>query len=94
MNSKKQIDEGIIKLLKNVTLLFTTIIPVGILPREIQAAFPGESQLRQSHTTQPTVQAGCCSVSIIHQTLTWTTGSLTCTQMLMYVIAQGGVQTQ
>ena len=56
MNSKKQIDEGIIKLLKNFTLLFTTIIPVGVLPREIQAAFPGESQLRQSH--YPTNSAG------------------------------------
>ena len=34
-----------------------------------------------SHATQPTVHAGCFSVSIIHQTLTWTTGSLTCAQM-------------
>ena len=37
--------------------------------------------------------AGCFSVSIIHQTLTWTRGSLTCTQMLMHVIAHEGVQT-
>ena len=29
----------------------------------------------------PPVRAGCSSVSIIHQTLTWTTGSLTCAQM-------------
>ena len=36
--------------------------------------FPGESQL-----SQPPVHAGCFSVSIIHRTLTWTTGSLTCT---------------
>ena len=33
----------------------------------------GESQLRQSYATQPTVRAGCFSVSIIHRTLTWTT---------------------
>ena len=28
------------------------------LPWEIQAAFPGESQVRQSRTTQPRVHAG------------------------------------
>ena len=31
--------------------------------------------------------------SIIHQTLTWTKGPLTCTQMFMRVMAQGGVWT-
>ena len=56
-------------------------------------AFPRESQLRQSSTTQPTVHAGCFSVSIIHRTLTWTTGSLTCAQMLMHALAHGGVRT-
>ena len=34
--------------------------------------------------------AGCFSVSIIHQTLTWTTGSFTCPQMLMHAVAHGG----
>ena len=29
------------------------------------------------------------SVSIVHRTLTWTTGSLTCAQMLMHAIAHG-----
>ena len=71
----------------------TTIVPHGFLLCEIQVAFSGESQLQQSRATQPTVHAGCFSVSIIHQTLTWTTGSLTWTQMLMHVIAHGGVQT-
>ena len=28
-----------------------------------------------SHVTQPTVHAWCFNISIIHQTLTWTTGS-------------------
>ena len=42
---------------------------------------PGKSQLRQSRATQPTAHAGCFSVSIIHRTLTWTTGSLTCAQI-------------
>ena len=51
---------------------------------------PGESQLRQSRATQTTVHAGCFSVSIIHRTLAWTTGFLTCAQMLMHAIAHGG----
>ena len=66
---------------------------MGFLPWEIRVAFPGESQLRQSRATQPTVHAGCSSVSIIHRTLTWTTGSLTCAQMLMHAIAHEGVRT-
>ena len=33
------------------------------------------------------------SVSTIHRTLAWTTGSLTCAQMLIIAIAHGGVQT-
>ena len=52
--------------------------------------FPRESQLQQSRATQPTVHAGCFTVSIIHQTVTWTTGPLTCAQMSMHVIAHGG----
>ena len=38
------------------------------------------------------VHAGYVCVAIIHRTLTWTTGSLTCAQMLMYAVAQGVVQ--
>ena len=45
-----------------------------------------------SRATQPTVHAGCFSVSIIHPTLTWTTGSLMCTQMLMHAVAHGSVR--
>ena len=66
---------------------------MGFLPWEIQVAFPWESQLRQSRSTQPIVHAWCFSVSIIYQTLTWTTGSLTCAQMLMHAIAHRGVLT-
>ena len=66
---------------------------MGFLPWEILVAFPRESQLQQSHTTQPRVHAECFIVSIVHQTLTWTTGSLMYTQMLMHAIAHGGVQT-
>ena len=68
-------------------------MPMGFLPWEMWVAFPGESQLPQSHATQPTVHDGCLSVSIIHQTLTWTTRSLICTQILIHVIAHWGAQT-
>ena len=67
--------------------------PKGISPTRNSDCFLGESQLRQSRATKPTVHAGCFSVSIIHRTLTWTTGSLMYTQMLMHVIAHGGVRT-
>ena len=77
-----------------LTLLFyNCIVPMGFLPWEIRVAFPGKSQLRQSRATQPTVHAGSSGVSIIHRTLTWTTGSLTCAHMLMRAIAHGGVRT-
>ena len=66
---------------------------MGFLLWEIRVAFPGENQLRQSRATQATVHAGCFSVSIIHRTLPWTTGSLTYAQMLMHAIAHGGVRT-
>ena len=59
------------------------IVPLGFLPWEIRVAFPEESQLLPSRATQPTGHIGWFSVSIIHRTLTWTTGSLTCVQMLM-----------
>ena len=67
-----------------------SIVPLGFLQWEFWIAFPRESQLRQSRSTQPMVHAGCFSVSIIHRTLTWTTGSLTCAQVLMHAIAHGG----
>ena len=74
-------------------LILQLIVPFEFLPWEIRVAFPGECQMRQSRATQPTVHAGCVSVSIIHRTLTWTTGSLTCAQMLMHAFAHGGVRT-
>ena len=72
---------------------YNCIVPMGFLPWEIRVAFPRGSQLRQSRATQPTVHAGCFGVSIIHRTLTWTAGSLTCAQMLMHTIAHGGVRS-
>ena len=70
----------------------TCIVPLGFLPWKILVAFLRKSQLQQSHATQPKVHTGCFSVSMIHQTLTWATVFLKCTQMLMHVITHGGVQ--
>ena len=72
---------------------YNCIVPVGFLPWEIRVASLGQSQPQQSRATQPTVHAGCFSSSIIHRTLTWTTGSLTCAQTLMHAIAHWGVRT-
>ena len=75
-------------------LLFTIALSLmGFLSWKIRVAFSGESQLRHSRATQRTVHTGCFIVSIIHRTLTWTTGSLTCAQMLMHAIAHGGIRT-
>ena len=71
----------VVTLLSSVLFLFyfyfsyNFIVPLGFIPWKIRVAFPGESQLRQIRATQPTVHAGRFSVSIIHRTLTWTTGS-------------------
>ena len=73
--------------------VYNCIVTLRVLSWEIHVAFSGESQLRQSRAIQPTVHAGCFSVSKIHPTLTWTTGSLTCAQMLKHAIAHGGVRT-
>ena len=61
--------------------LYNFTVPSGFRPEEFPVAvafLAGESQLQQSRATQPSVHAGCFSVSIIQRTLTWTTGSLTC----------------
>ena len=47
----------------------------------------------QMYCPTPVVHAGCFSVSIVHQTRTWTTGSLMSAEMVMHVIAHGSVQT-
>ena len=72
----------------SLLLLFTTVLSQWDFSHgKIGLLFIGESQLRQSRANQPTVRAGHFSVSIIHRTLTWTTGSLTC------AIAHGSVRT-
>ena len=77
IGSEKAIWEGILFFL---FLLFTTVLSQwDFYHGKFGLPFPGESQLRQSRATQLTVHGGCFSVFIIHRTLTWTTGSLTCT---------------
>ena len=63
------------------------IIPLGFLLLSL-----GKASC-DSPTAQPTVHAGCFSVSIIHQTLTWTPVCLTCAQTLMHAVARGCVWT-
>ena len=75
--------------LKKKKKIHSRSVPLRFLQWEIRITIPGESQLRQSRSIQPAVHVGCFTVSIIRQTLTWTTGSLTCAQMLMHAIAHG-----
>ena len=59
------------------TLLFTAVLSQWDFSHG-QFGLPSpEKASCDSHSTQPQMHAGCFSVSIIHQTLTWTTGSLT-----------------
>ena len=58
---------------------------------KIRVGFRVECQLQQSGATQAIVNAEW-SVSIVHPTLAWTTGSLERAQILMHAIAHGGVR--
>ena len=69
------------------------IVPLGLFLWKIRIVFLGESQLRQSRNSQPTMHAGYFYVFIIHRTPTWATRYSTCAQMLMHAIAHGGVRT-
>ena len=71
-------------------LFYNCIVPLGLFPREIQVAFPVESQLPRSRAAHATVHAWRSSVFVTHRTLAWTTGSLTCAHMVMHAIALGG----
>ena len=70
------------------SFFYNCIVSMGFLQGK-SVVLPAESQLQQSRVTQPWVHAGCLSVSIIHRTLTWTTGSSVCAQMLMHAVAHG-----
>ena len=77
---------------KAITFLFHLYRRIGISPmgNSIFFSLSGKSQLRQGRATKPTAHAGCFSVSIIHRTLTHTTGSLTCVRMLTNTIVHAG----
>ena len=72
---------------------FQLYCPIGISPIGNSDCFPMSNQPCHSQATQSREHAGCFSGSIIHRTLTRTTGSLTCLLMLMRAIAHGGVRT-
>ena len=42
----------------HLLLFYNCVVSMGFLPWEIRVAFPGESLLRQSRATQPSVHAG------------------------------------
>ena len=62
------------------------IVPLGFLPWETCVVFPLEKASCDRCATWPVVPAGCFGVSITYHTLTWTTGSLTCAQVLIHAI--------
>ena len=68
-------------------LILQLYCPTGISPMVNSCFFPWGKTAVTVTLPQPTVHAGCFSVSIIHQTLTWTTWSLTCAQMLIHAVA-------
>ena len=90
---KKQSHENPNRSIAHFFPSYYCVVPLGFLQWKIRATFLGESQLRHGRATQPTVHAGCFSVSIIHRPLTWTTGALTCAHMLIHAIAHEGVRT-
>ena len=81
------------KLVSGETLCCKSYCPIRISPIGNLGCFSWESQLRQNCVTQPMAHTECLHVSLIHQTLSWTMESLTCTQMLMNMTPHGDVRT-
>ena len=63
-----------------ILFLYNCLVPLGFLPCRFRLLLSWKTSC-DSHATQTSVHAGCFSVSIICQVLTWTTGSLTLVQM-------------
>ena len=63
---------------------------------QVKLGLPSPGKASCDRIALPNLQCmlGVFSVSIIHRTLTWTTGSLTCEQMFMRAIAHGGVRAR
>ena len=64
--SEVQVSLTAVQIMVMIFFLYSCIVLLGLLPWEIQVAFPGQSQLQQSCTTQPAVHAGCFSIFLIH----------------------------
>ena len=79
--------------LTSVNFLSSLYCPSRISPIENSGCFP-RGKPAATEWRYPTHGAcRCFSVSLIHRALTWTTGSLTCAQVLMHAIAHGCVRT-
>ena len=78
----------------NLSVLSQLHCPNGISPMGNSGCSPlGKPAATESrYPTSGTCWVFFC-VSVIHRTLTWTTGSLTWAQMLMHATAHGGVRT-
>ena len=75
-------------------LLFTTVLSQWEFSHgKFGLLSPGKASCDRVALPNLLCMLGVFSVSVIHQTLTWTTGSLTCAQMLMHAIAHRGVRT-
>ena len=66
---------------------------IGISPMGNLGCFPGGKPAATVTLPNLFMNAGCFSILIVHQTLTWTTGSLMRTQLLLHVIVHGIVWT-
>ena len=78
-----------------VITLYTLIVVSAPLSQNGYSSFSflSSDHHHQADYSVAMVRAGYVCVAIIHKTLTWTVGSLTCAQMLMHAIAHTGVQT-
>ena len=87
-------DNTFLKTLKKKKKLFTTVMSQrNFFHGKFRSLCPGKASYNRAALPNLPVHAGCFSISIIHRTLTLTTGFLTCAQMLMHAFAHGGVRT-
>ena len=74
----------------SIFFFFTTVLSHWDFSNgKIGLPSPGKASCNWAVLSTIMVHAKCFSVSIIHQTLTWTTGSLTHAQTLRHVICKG-----
>ena len=72
------------------TFIFKTVFPHrDFLHEKFRLHFPGKGSCDRVALPNLRYMLQCFSVFVILRTLTWTTGSLTCAQMLMYAMHTG-----